>query len=343
MRMRRRHTLLPLCVASRRPPRPLAALLLTLAAILGGCATPPRGGVEPSAAFNDTGTITLARLAAASRPACETAPSGFRLLATGHGPLAMGHGPWAMGEFASGARVALARRAERSIDVRAHHIHRNVAGRALLRELRDAAPRSVRVRVRVRLLVDDYHVGAIEPLLFDLTAHAHVQVWLFNPLPLRSGPPIVRLLLSPGEFERHNHGVHNKRFVADNAMAVFGGRNIADEYFMGHAEADFIDLDVIAASAVVQDLSRVFDRYWNSDAAWPLHAVQGQPGTDEAAARQRLDAVVRHAAPAGATDRTDPVGQTSIEEQLQQGRLALLHASAQVFADAPEKPSRPSR
>ena len=242
-----------------------------------------------------------------------------------------------MGEFASGARVALARRAERSIDVRAHHSHRNVAGRALLRELRDAAPRGVRVRVRVRLLVDDYHVGAIEPLLFDLAAHAHVQVWLFNPLPLRSGPPIVRLLLSPGEFERHNHGVHNKRFVADNAMAVLGGRNIADEYFMGHAEADFIDLDVIAASAVVQDLSRVFDRYWNSDAAWPLHAVQGQPGTDEAAARQRLDAVVRHAAPAGATDRTDPVGQTSIEEQLQQGRLALLHASAQVFADAPEK------
>jgi putative cardiolipin synthase len=307
-------------IASHRPPRALGLLLLMLAVWLGGCAAlPPRGVAEASAAFSDTGNTTLAQLAAASRPADETAPSGFRLLATG--------------EFAFGARIALARRAERCIDVQAYHIHRDVAGRALLRELRDAAARGV----RVRLLVDDYHVGDIEPLLADLAAHANVQVRLFNPLPLRSGLPIMRLLLSPGEFERHNHRMHNKLFVADNAMAVFGGRNIADEYFMGHAEANFIDMDVIATGAVVPDLSRAFDRYWNSDAAWPLHTVQGRPGSADASARERLDAELRGATPAVATYRTDPVGQTSVEAQLQQGRLVLHHAGAQVFADPPEK------
>jgi putative cardiolipin synthase len=321
----------PNFIACRRPACALRLLLLTLAALLGACAAlPPRGVVETSVAFNDTGSTTLALLAAASHPATEAPPSGFRLLPTG--------------EFSFGARIALARRAERSIDLQAYHIHRDVAGRALLRELRDAAARGV----RVRLLVDDYHVGDIEPLLVDLAAHANVEVRLFNPLPLRSGAPIVRLLMSPGDFERHNHRMHNKLFVADNAMAVFGGRNIADEYFMGHSEANFIDMDLIATGAVVQDLSRVFDRYWNSVAAWPLHMVQGRLAAADAAARERLDAELRDAAPAPAPYRTDPIGLTSVEAQLQQGRLVLHHASAQVFADPPEKavdarpPSGPS-
>ncbi len=312
-------------IGSLRDLRDLrVALLLMAAALLGGCTSlPPRGEVQASTAFTDTSHTTLAQLAAASRPAGETEPSGFRLLATG--------------EFAFDARIALARRAQRGIDVQAYHIHRDAAGRALLRELRDAAARGV----RVRLLVDDYHVSAIEPLLSDLAAHANVQVRLFNPLPLRGGPAMVRLMLSPGEFERHNHRMHNKLFVADNAMAVFGGRNLADEYFMGHAQANFIDMDVIASGAVVADLSRVFDRYWNSEAAWPLHVVQGRSGAIDAqadtAAHSRLHAELADAAPPPATYQIDPVGLTSVEAQLQAGRLTLIHASAQVFADPPEK------
>lgn len=293
--------------------------MLVFSLLLGACAAlPPRGPVEASQALPDDGRTALARISAASRPAGETAPSGFRLLPTG--------------EHAYGARIALMRQAERSVDLQAYHLHNDQAGRALLRELLAAARRGV----RVRLLVDDFHVGEIEPLLADLASHPRVQVRLFNPLPLRSGPPLLRLLLSPGDFELHNHRMHNKLFIADGALAVYGGRNVADEYFMGHAEANFIDMDLLSSGAVVHDLAAVFDRYWNSDTAWPLHVVVGRPG-DAATALARLDAAVQDAAPPMAAYRSDPLGQTAVDEQLAAGHLSLLHASAQVFADPPEK------
>jgi putative cardiolipin synthase len=161
-------------------------------------------------------------------------------------------------------------------------------------------------------------------------------VRLFNPLPLRQGPPLMRLLLSPGDFERHHRRMHNKLFIADGVLAVYGGRNVADEYFMGHAEANFIDMDLLSSGAVVHDLAAVFDRYWNSEAAWPLQDVVGPPG-DAATALARLDAAVHDATPPMAAYRTDPLGQTAVDEQLAAGRLSLLYASAAVFADPPEK------
>ena len=147
---------------------------------------------------------------------------------------------------------------------------------------------------------------------------------------------MLRLLLSPGNFELQNHRMHNKLFVADNALAVFGGRNIADEYFMNHAENNFVDLDVLAAGPVVRDLSMVFDDFWNSDFSWPVQAVMGT-SPDPGLARARFEAAVRDAAPAQAGDLTDPLGQTSVSAQVATGRLALVPASARVFADPPSK------
>lgn len=301
----------------------MRVFVLVIALLLGACAAlAPRGPGQASLALPDDGRTALARISAASRPEADTAPSGFRLLPTG--------------EHAFGARIALLRQAERSVDLQTYHLHNDHAGRALLRELLATARRGV----RVRLLVDDFHVTEIEPLLADLASHPQVQVRLFNPLPLRHGPPLLRLLLSPGDFERHHHRMHNKLFIADGALAVYGGRNVADEYFMGHAEANFIDLDLLSSGAVVRELAAVFDRYWNSDAAWPLQDVVGRSAdadADAAAALARLDAAVRDAAPPMAAYRSDPLGQTAVDEQLAAGRLLLRHASATVFADPPEK------
>ena len=294
-------------------------LPLLLSILLAACAgLPPRGPAEPSQALRDTQHTTLARIAAASRPPEESAPSGFRLLPTG--------------EFAFNARIALARRAERALDLQCYHIQRDQAGRALLRELRDAARRGV----RVRLLLDDFYAAEIDDLLLGLAAHPNVQVRLFNPLPLRRGAPVARLLLSPGSFQQMNHRMHNKLFVADNRFAIFGGRNVADEYFMGHREANFIDMDLLATGSVVDELSTVFDRYWNSEVAWPLHAVL-PPAADAAAVRAAFDAEVRDAAPPVARYRADPFGQTAVETQLDEGRVVQAFASAQVHADPPEK------
>lgn len=300
-------------------------LPLSMWCLLAACAAlPPRGPAPVSQAFHDTQDTPLARIAAASQDdAAGAAASGFRLLPAG--------------EFAFDARTTLARRAERSLDLQYYHIQRDRAGLSLLRELRDAAERGV----RVRLLVDDFYAAKIDDLLIDLAAHSDVQIRLFNPLSMRSGNPVLRLLLSSGPFELNNHRMHNKLFIADNAIAIYGGRNVADEYFMSDVEFNFIDMDVLSVGAVVRNLSAAFDLYWNSEAAWPLQALAGpSPGkTTQAAqtARSRFDAEVRDATTLTATYRTDPTGQTSVQLQIAGGRLDLTPARAWVFADPPDK------
>ena len=321
------------CRLPHRCLRLLTALLVST--LLGACASlPPRGAVPPTQALAlaDTERTTLALIAASSLQAATGLdatpgpPSAFRTLSNG--------------EFALDARLTLARRAERSLDIQSYHLHPDRTGLALLRELRDAAARGV----RVRLLVDDLHAAEVTPLLADLARQPGVQVRLFGPLALRQGAPLVRLLLSPGDFERHNRRMHNKLFIADNAFALVGGRNIADEYFMGHAEANFIDLDLIAAGAVLPELSAVFDTYWNSEPAWPVQRVLGQPleglDADQVNAARLNLAALGKVAPSSLAERpgaTDALSQTSVHTQMQQGRLGLIAGSAQVFADPPSK------
>ena len=306
---------------SRMPTRALILLLVLLFTVqLFGCAAlGTRSPGEPSTAHADTQDTRLARIAAAS---LSDAPSGFRLLPRG--------------DFAFDARLALARLAERSIDAQYYHLQPDGTRRALLHALRDAAARGV----RVRLLVDDFHAAPIDDLLLDLSAHDNVQVRLFNPLALRKGAPTVRLLLSPCDLELHNHRMHNKLWVADNALAVFGGRNLGDEYFMSHPVANFVDLDVLAAGAVVRQLSAAFDDYWNSELAWPVQDVLGASAA-AGVARARFAAAVGDAAPAPPSDTEDPLGQSTVTAQLATGRLVLIAGSAEVHADVPKKGSRP--
>lgn len=299
-------------------------VLSLLTALLAACGSlPPRGELAPSQAYPaaEVATTALARAAANSLPEAGAAASGFRLLP--------------VGEFAFDARVALARRAERSLDLQSYHVHRDEAGRALMRELRDAARRGV----RVRLLVDDLYAAEIDDLLLGLASYPDAQVRVFNPMPLRHGAPVLRLLLSSGTFQLHNRRMHNKLFVADNTVAIYGGRNIADEYFMRNREANFIDMDVLSTGRVVSELSAVFDQYWNSPLSWPVQAVLGRSADSEA--RAQLDSAVDNATVDDPPDPIDPFGQSTVGAQLRDGRLALVPATAQVHADPPDKASDP--
>ena len=293
-------------------------LLLVCATLMAACGTlPPRGEVSPSRAVTHPSDTALARVAESSRPV-DAAASGFQLLPAG--------------EFAFDARVTLARRAERSLDLQYYYIGRDAASLALLRELRDAAQRCV----RVRLLVDDFHAADIDDLLAGLAAHPNAEVRLFNPMPLRHGAALLRLVLSKGEFQSYNRRMHNKLFVADNALAIYGGRNVANEYFMRNQTANFIDLDVLSSGQVVADLSSAFDSYWNSDLAWPVQTLV--PALSDAAdTRLQFDRWVSGSRgdPPGLPN--NPLGQPSVESQLKNGLLEMTYATAQVHADLPEK------
>jgi len=64
-----------------------------------------------------------------------------------------------------------------------------------------------------------------------------------------------RYVASLGDFRRLNHRMHSKLFIADGAIAVMGGRNIADEYFARSATSNFVDTDVLVVGAVVPHLA----------------------------------------------------------------------------------------
>lgn len=316
-------------------PRLLALLVLlgTLALLTGCAGLPPRPPVVDSQVLPaaSTAPTRLGRIAEATQAAARQAaapqppagPSGFRLLPTG--------------EYAFDARAALAALAERSIDAQYYELHADGAGAAFLRSLRDAARRGV----RVRLLVDDFHAGPAFPLLRALAREPRVEVRLFNPLLVRTGSALNRLLWSAHEFGRVNRRMHNKLFVADNQVAIYGGRNVADEYFMRGGQANFIDLDVLSIGPVVPALSATFDAYWNSTHAWPVDRVPGAGAEAPAHGDDPIDRLAIDTPLALQMAPTDPLGQTSVRQQLAEGRFVMRWGSAEVTADPPSKVSDP--
>jgi len=294
---------------------------LLAAVVLAGCTTLPTINREPiaSEAIGLSEQTTLGRIANAYRP--DPLHSGFRLM-----PL---------GTFSFDTRIQLARRAEVSLDVQYYHLASDETGRFLLRELRNAADRGV----RVRLLIDDFYTSGEDELLLAFAAHRNVEVRLFNPFCcVRNSGQLSRFIWS-GDIKRLNHRMHNKLFVADGAMAVIGGRNVANEYFLRAEKDNFIDVDAFTVGFIVGPLQGSFDRYWNSDVVYPLHAVTRSQRTD-AELRAWFDELTGPLGtpPPAPLQASDVLGYGPISDDLASGRLGLIWGYAYVFADHPDKP-----
>lgn len=258
-----------LAVLSDRLARCASIVVFLLGALVSACATlPPADGV-PSHALTDTADTALGRLAA-RQPPPEASGSALYLLADNLDALV--------------ARVVLAEKAERSLDLQYYIWHDDDTGRYLADAVLRAADRGVRVRV----LLDDVGVGADDALLLAVDAHPSIEVRVFNPVASRAFRRVGAAL----EFSRVNRRMHNKALIADNQAAIVGGRNIGDEYFGASPNVSFGDLDVLAQGPVVREVSTAFDAYWNSEAAYPVGTMTGatpEPGALDAL-RARLAA-----------------------------------------------------
>ena len=153
--------------------------------------------------------------------------------------------PLLQAEFALDARLAAIHAATTSIDLQYYLIADDSFGRPILRALRDAALRGV----RVRLLVDDLYTTDMDRLLLGLAATPNAEVRLFNPVITARDSTGRRLLATLRDFKRLNHRRHHKLFIADGAVAVLGGRNLADEYFLRGVQGNFIDFDLVLVDA----------------------------------------------------------------------------------------------
>jgi len=162
-------------------------------------------------------------------------------------------------------RLLMAERAEKSIDTQYYLIKSDVVGRAFTRALLRAADRGV----RVRLLLDDIFTKGYDTGMMALDSHPNFEIRIFNPF---NRGAAGRTLGAATNFGRINRRMHNKSFTVDNQVTLIGGRNIADEYFGARVDAKFGDLDVLGIGPVVQDVSDMFDSYWNHETALPVGA-----------------------------------------------------------------------
>ena len=230
------------------------ALALLLLAGLVACAQLQPRPELPTEGSVPAGTGTEVDQLIAPAEARHPGASAFRLLHEGPEAFVL--------------RARSARLAGRSLDVQTYIWHPDLTGAYLAVQLLEAADRGV----RVRLLVDDMDARSKNMGFAALAAHPNIGVRMFNPFASRNGS-VSLMGEGVSSFERINHRMHNKTWIADNRIAVVGGRNLGDEYFGASDEVNFVDLDFAMIGPIVRDASASFDRYWNSPAAYPMEVL----------------------------------------------------------------------
>lgn len=310
----------------------LAAPLFALG--LSACATLPPPPERPAThAIKDAESTAIGQWAAQAAPRASL--SGFRLLIAG--------------EDAFDTLNALADAAVRTLDLQYYIVEDDPSSAAILERVHAAAERGVRVRI----LVDDLNTAGKDQAFLRLTAHPNMEVRLFNPFPAGRLSMVSRVMASLTDLSRINRRMHSKMFVADNAMAVTGGRNLGEAYFVHSATSNFLDLDVLAIGPIVRQLSASFDEFWNSSLAYPAQmlvspgpvdrsalASVGRAGAAPAqAANESVSPLLAAGAPTIRTATASPTARDGMARlrQLLAERLKPVWVPAVVVADKPAK------
>lgn len=291
----------------------LGAAGVLVLALVSACAT--WDGSHPrreSHAFGDPSSTRLGRVFTPG-PDVDPGDSGVEMIRYGRNALEV--------------RLFLADAAERSLDLQYYIWDADVSGGLLGERLFDAAERGV----RVRLLLDDISIVGRDDALARMSGHPHIEIRAFNPFRHRSRR-WRELFTDPSRVNRRSH---NKVMIADNAVAIVGGRNIADHYFGVHGASNYRDLDAFVVGPVVRDSSHVFDAFWNSEHAVPYEAFVDEPPTPEDARERGAAIRARVAAAPLPYPIEEDVGR--IVASLEEIRNRLVWAPIRVLYDDPSK------
>ena len=285
------------------------------AMLLYGCASLPPGSGTPkrlSYSFAHPEETFLGKHF--SRDAnCHPGDSGFFLINQGTDGLK--------------ARLELVRKAQQTLDLQYYIFRGDDSGLHLAHALLQAADRGVRIRI----LVDDGDTEARDDQLKILAIHANIQMRVFNPFDYRGHSGLFRAIDFALDKGRLDYRMHNKLFIADNAAALIGGRNIGDAYFQMSPFSQLGDDDLFTVGPMVKQLSRTFDEFWNSSLAIPVERLSGKSPDAESLAlfRKKLEKCY-NSSEVGAAEG-DPL------EDLISGRSRLIWAPAGLVYDSPEK------
>lgn len=304
--------------------RSFVALVIAVAA----CATLPPGSdypKTPSTAFEQPSTTRLGKQLA-KESGRHPGQSGFRIVPHGVDGLLL--------------RTQLVRAAERSIDIQYYIFAEDDTGKLLQKSILDAADRGV----RIRLLIDDqnsFQRHETPEIIAALNDHANIELRLFNPFVYRGQFPVFRYIDMAVNEQRVNHRMHNKLMVADGAIAIVGGRNVADEYFdAGTPLIRFGDFDVAAVGPVVPQLSASFDEFWNSSFSIPQKALAPVAPLATSLPEARAE-LATHRAGSDTANIEQRLNKGDPLNGLLDGRLSFVWANAAVVADRPGKAEVP--
>ncbi len=225
-------------------------------------------------------------------------------------------------------RLVTLQSAEQSVDLQYYIWHNDATGKLLLGALLDAADRGV----RVRLLLDDLHQRTSEKVFSILDSHPNIEVRVFNPYMNRT----FIFFDAFTRFKEANKRMHNKAFIADNQIAIVGGRNIGDEYFEASEELDFGDIDILTTGPVVKEVSQTFDIFWNHHLSVPLQEIR-----NNAAKKEQLDQLRQelhdHRTMMEKSDYAQALRETELAIYLRDGGLETYWGKAVTLSDRPDK------
>ncbi|WP_082883330.1 phospholipase D family protein [Caballeronia calidae] len=235
------------------------------------------------------------------------------------------------------ARIALARAATKTLDMQYYIAEEDNTGKLLLGAALYAADRGV----RVRMLVDDLNFKDIDQIMAALNTHDKIEIRVFNPYGSARSSFSERTQNFFTNLSHFTRRMHNKAMIADNQIAIIGGRNLGDEYFSASPTLQFRDLDAFAAGPVTQKISASFDDYWNSALAYPLRALNKQQ-FDPSELDKTRDDLRAHWRQQADPLNAKPLNATPLAQQIARDEMGLVWAPTEFQVDAPSKIEHPS-
>jgi len=169
------------------------------------------------------------------------------------------------------ARLAMIRSARRSIDLQTYIFDEDDAGWLVLRELRAAAARGV----RVRLLLDQLAaLEKVETVAAVASLHAGLELRIYNPVldRVRLSMPMYAVA-SACCWRQLNRRMHSKLLLVDDAIALTGGRNYQDDYYDWGEGYNFRDRDLLVAGPVAREMGANFAAFWASPRSVPAERL----------------------------------------------------------------------
>jgi len=298
-------------------PRTLPLIILLLST---SCTTRPPVSDYPrtvSYAITSPQNTALGKMLAKAAKAHRD-QSGFRLIPSGSDAFMM--------------RIALVEAAQQSIDLQYFSTHDDTTGKLLLETLLRAADRGV----RVRMLLDDWNLDDFRAGVAALNTHPNIEIRVFNPYSTRDQSIFSYVGNAFTRSSQMTKRMHNKALIADNEVAVMGGRNLGDEYFDASADINFRDMDVLTAGPITGKISTSFDKYWNSAESYPVGALN-LPDSDGPEIAKLREELRQHWNDVLNSAAGKHLHETSLTKQLQNGQIPLVWAKAELAADSPSK------